>query len=246
MCYSVCLHHATYSLSGLAWCRACLALASSMPVAACAGWGNRRRPRKVGDERGLQAFVRRLPDEADRASPKRDVIARLDAVEILEKEAAACVHPLGIVLRLQQRVGAHLGHARPRLGATRAVPLPKRLLGHPVVPEGEVVLARGPRVTERCRGFALEHCVHLVREMHKRLTERRLPARVAFCAVTAFAPACHAVPAAPGAGHPQRDLMGRRVVAHVAPELGDLAADAWRSLLHEMTQEAIAPGFMRP
>src|SRR5260370_42657419 len=47
-------------------------------------------PRKVGDERGLQAFVRRLPDEADRASPKRDVIARLDAVELLAKEAAAC------------------------------------------------------------------------------------------------------------------------------------------------------------
>jgi hypothetical protein len=46
----------------------------------------------------LQVDVEGLPDQADGASGEADVVARLDAVQILEEEAAAGEAVLLIVL----------------------------------------------------------------------------------------------------------------------------------------------------
>ncbi len=79
----------------------------------------------VAQEVRLQVNASRLPHQADGAAGEGDVVARLDAVEVLEEEAATGVHPLPEVLRLQQIAGAALVRAKQRPLAALAVTRPE-------------------------------------------------------------------------------------------------------------------------
>ena len=91
--------------------------------------------RQIGQELGLQVAARRLPDQADGAPGKGNVVARLDAVEILEEEATTRRHRLPVVLRFQQL---------PRLGALLRVDDAHGCRG----------VSRSPRSPSRCAARA--------------------------------------------------------------------------------------------
>src|SRR5437588_11169707 len=57
---------------------------------------------QVVDEFRLQVDAEALPDQADGAAGEGDVVARLDAIQVLEEEATAGEAILLIVLRFEQ------------------------------------------------------------------------------------------------------------------------------------------------
>ena len=74
-------------------------------VAIEVGAGTTRAPatrlRQIRQEFGLQVSMRRLPGQADGPPGEGDIVARLDAIQILEEEAATGEHRLGLVFSLQ-------------------------------------------------------------------------------------------------------------------------------------------------
>ncbi len=67
------------------------------------------RRAQIRQKFGLQVDARCLPGQTDGSPGKGDVVSRLDAVQILEEEAAARKHGLAVILRFEQlpdRLGA--------------------------------------------------------------------------------------------------------------------------------------------
>src|SRR5579859_7614486 len=120
---------------------------------------------QLAQERRLQVFACRLPDQADRAAGEGDVVARLDAVEILEEEAAARVHPLAVILGFQQVQGL-LPHALAQWAPlVLAEALPVVFLSYPAVAQRQIAIARRPRLVQRLGRFTCEDLVEPRREM---------------------------------------------------------------------------------
>src|SRR5580765_6880879 len=88
---------------------------------------------QVRQELGLQISMRRLPGEADGSASERNVVARLDPLEILEEEAATGKHRLAVILRIEQLLG-RLNLCPPeRSTAMRAIVGPERPAAYPVI-----------------------------------------------------------------------------------------------------------------
>src|SRR5512146_3038688 len=121
--------------------------------------------------------MRRLPDQTDGAPGKSDVVSWLDAVQVLEEEAATRKHGLGVIYRFEQ-LPDRLGVCTPeRPMPMDAVARPECPAAHPAATHRQPRLARGPRIAERCRrGIRIDR-VKPHRQMIERRSQRMLPRR---------------------------------------------------------------------
>src|SRR5262249_30720400 len=104
---------------------------------------------KLLHKRRLEVAPRRLVDQADEPARKGDVVARLDAVQVLKEEATARVHRLAPVLRLQQLLGTATGDLAERDLIAAPMPRPKLLGAKPTVMQTNIRVACCPRVAQR-------------------------------------------------------------------------------------------------
>src|SRR5262249_9743450 len=167
---------------------------------------------KLLHERRLKVASRRLIDQADGAACEGDIVARLDAVQVLEEEAAARVHRLTPVLRLQQPLSAAAGDPAERHLVAASMARPELLGAKPAMMQANILISGRPWVAQRLATNALEDPVKLRRQVIQCLAQGGFPGGVALCADAAAAPALHAMRTAPRAGHAQRDLARRLMV----------------------------------
>src|SRR5579859_5040619 len=98
---------------------------------------------QVADEFRLQVDAQRLPEQADGAASKGDVVARLDAVQVFKEEAATGEAALLVILRFQQEQGAQY-YQQCSIDKGFALLRPEAFQRFPAVAHGQVGVTSCP------------------------------------------------------------------------------------------------------
>ena len=114
---------------------------------------------QIAQEILLEIDAQGQPVETDGPAREADIVARLDAIQVLEEETAACETVLLIVLRLKQLQGTPGKIGIGGFATALAKPRPEALNAFPSIAYGQVRVARGPGIGQRFGCVLLKQAV---------------------------------------------------------------------------------------
>src|SRR6185312_14039137 len=126
-----------------------------------------------GEEQRLEILAGEQRVQLERAVGVAQDLRRLEARELVEEPAAARVHELAVALKLEEAQ-----RAQPLGGVERAgaLGLEEAVAGHAgiaVAEDGDVAIARAPRIAHQRRGLRLEERGGAIAHEVERAAERR-------------------------------------------------------------------------